>query len=180
MTDQTRAQQQRDLGPALDITAEHRRSLADPWDRHVQDWSVTAVAIDLDTLEDDPPSQLVCATGELREDRLNADALFGGNALIAITEVEVEPAYAGLDVDQLLTLEAISLLGGGCDLAAMITLDPRRVPRTVASLNSNRLRRFWREAGFESVTQQVMVLYLAMATLEKHLHRLRTSFALLP
>lgn len=121
-----------------------------------------------------------CATGELREDRLNADALFGGNALIAITEVEVEPAYAGLDVDQLLTLEAISLLGGGCDLAAMITLDPRRVPRTVASLNSNRLRRFWREAGFESVTQQVMVLYLDMTTLEKHLHRLRTSFALLP
>lgn len=213
MTCQNRAQRQRDLGQALDITVEHHRALADSWDREVQEWSVTAVAADLDAINTDSPPDPVCRlemvkvslghpdqaqlmdahslqldwvrnallddAGELREDRLDADVLIGGNAILVVTEVEVEPAYAGLDLDQLITLEAISLLGDGCDLAAAVTIDTPGLPQTVESLDNNRSRRSWREIGFQPVTDQVMVVYLAMTTPGEHLRRLRTSFGVL-
>lgn len=96
-----------------------------------------------------------------------------------MTEVEVEPAYAGLDLDQLIILEAISLLGDGCDLAAAVTIDASGLPRSVESLDRNRSRRTWREIGFQPVTDQVQIIYLALTTLEEHLKRLRSSFRLL-
>ena len=214
MTGQTRTQRQRDLGQALDITVEHHRSLADPWDREVQEWSVTAVAADLDSIDSGSPPDPVCRLevvkvslghpdqaqlmdahslqldwvreallddgGELREDRLDSVALIGGNAILVVTEANVEPAYTGLGLDQLITLEAISLLGDGCDLAAAVTLDSPGLPQTVESLDSNRSRRTWRDVGFRPVTDQVQIIYLALTTLEEHLERLRSSFGLLP
>jgi len=213
MTSPTPAQRQRDLGQALDITAHHHRSLADPWDREVQEWSVTAVAVHLDSIGEETPPQPVCRLelvkvslghpdqaelmdahsqqldwvrdalldddGELREDRLNVDALIGGTAILVVTNVEVEPAYSSLDVDQLLILEAISLLGAGCYLAAAVTIDTPGLPQSVESLDNSRTRRSWRQMGFEPVTDHVMVIYLAMTTLEEHLHRLRTDWGLL-
>lgn len=207
-------EQQRDLGQALDITVQHHRDLAEPWDRHAPEWTVTAVAADFDAIGTTPPPVPVCRLelvkvplghpdhadlmacysrhldwvgeallddrGELCEDRIEPDLLIGGNAILVITDVTVEPAYSGLDIDRLIALEAISLLGGGCDLAVALTLSTAGPPQPVASLDTNRLRRTWRELGFQPVTDQVMVLYLATTTLEHHLQRLRTSFGLLP
>lgn len=206
----SRAQQQHDLGQAIDIKVEHHRDLAEPWDRSAPEWTVTAVAADLDAIDTTPPAPvcrlelvkvplgqpdqaemmavharhldwvdqaLLDDAGELREDRVDPDSIFGGNAVLVITDVEVEPAYAGLDVERLIALEAISLLGGGCDLAVALTLThPRVLQPPVSALDVKRARRSWREIGFQPVTDQVMVLYLAMTTLEQQLQRLRTVF----
>lgn len=210
----SRAQQQRDLGQAVDIRVEHHRDLAESWDRDAPEWTVTAVAADLDAIDTTPPApvcrvelvkvplgrpdqaelmalhaqhldwvgqDLLDDAGDLREDLLDPIALIGGNAILVITDVGVEPAYAGLDIDRLIALEAISLLGGGCDLAVALTLaHPPALGAPVTTLDVNRARRSWREIGFQSITDQVMVLYLATTTLEHHLHRLRTTFGLAP
>lgn len=133
-----------------------------------------AHSLQLDLVRD----ALLDDAGELREDRLDTDLLIGGNDLLAVTEVEIGPAYSGLGVDQLITVEAISLLGDGCDLAAAVTLDFSALPQSVENLDSNRTRRTWPEIGFAPITDEVMVIYLAMTTLEEHLCRLHISFGL--
>jgi GNAT superfamily N-acetyltransferase len=96
---------------------------------------------------------------------IEEELLAPGNHAVLVNLVEIDPIWRGMKLGLLSTGVALLELGRGCSFAALDAMQPGVDDEARRRSIHKRLTWYWRQLGFDSWRERVMVLDLGATTL---------------